>query len=59
MQCLPADCTKRAAPRRAYIAVDAVVGFLASNGIAPFPAGKAKTVLATTEQALEFLSKGK
>ena len=44
---------------RAYIAVDAVVGYLASNGLAPFPAGKAKTVMVTIEQARKFLDEGK
>ncbi|GAX76812.1 hypothetical protein CEUSTIGMA_g4258.t1 [Chlamydomonas eustigma] len=45
--------------RRLYIAVDAVVGFLASNGLAAFPKSKADTTLKAIEQARELLDGGK
>eukprot|EP00798_Chlamydomonas_sp_ICE-L_P024622 gene24622-10243_t len=45
--------------RRAYIAVDAVIGFTASNGLAPFPKAKAGVISKTCEEARKFLSLGK
>jgi|LauGreStaDraftv2_3_1035109.scaffolds.fasta_scaffold841071_1 hypothetical protein len=45
--------------RRLYIAVDGVVGFLASNGLAPFPKAKVTSTLAVVEQAKALLDAGK
>jgi len=44
--------------RRMYIAVDAVVGHLASNGYAPLPPVKVKAVIKSVDEAKDFLSKG-
>lgn len=44
---------------RLYIAVDGVIGFLSSNGLAPYPKQKVKGTLATIEQAKGFLAEGK
>jgi hypothetical protein len=44
---------------RLYIAVDAVIGFLASNGLAAFPKSKADATLKAIEQARELLEGGK
>ncbi|KAJ9519329.1 hypothetical protein QJQ45_023125 [Haematococcus lacustris] len=44
--------------RRMYIAVDSVVGHLASNGYAPLPAPKVKAVLKSVGEARDFLAKG-
>lgn len=53
--CLP--CTRSTC--RLYIAVDGVIGFLSSNGLAPYPKQKVKGTLATIEQAKGFLAEGK
>mmetsp|Transcript_2723 Transcript_2723/g.6012 ORF Transcript_2723/g.6012 Transcript_2723/m.6012 type:complete len:224 (+) Transcript_2723:156-827(+) len=45
--------------RKLYIAVDGVTGFLASNGLAPFPNAKAKLVMANLEESRAFLLEGK
>ncbi|EFJ51573.1 hypothetical protein VOLCADRAFT_103473 [Volvox carteri f. nagariensis] len=45
--------------RRMYIAVDALIGHLASNGYAPMPKPKLKVVLANVDQAKAFLEEGK
>ena len=45
--------------RRLYIAVDGVVGFLASNGLAPFPKAKITSTLSVIEQAKALLDAGK
>lgn len=45
--------------RNMYIAVDAVQGYLASNGLAPMPKSKARVVEETMSKALAFLSEGK
>jgi hypothetical protein len=50
---------RKQSARRFYVAVDAVLGYLASNGLAPFPAAKARTVRATVEEALALLAEGK
>eukprot|EP00199_Chlamydomonas_sp_CCMP681_P006552 CAMPEP_0119108376 /NCGR_PEP_ID=MMETSP1180-20130426/13999_1 /TAXON_ID=3052 ORGANISM="Chlamydomonas cf sp, Strain CCMP681" /NCGR_SAMPLE_ID=MMETSP1180 /ASSEMBLY_ACC=CAM_ASM_000741 /LENGTH=223 /DNA_ID=CAMNT_0007093981 /DNA_START=81 /DNA_END=752 /DNA_ORIENTATION=+ len=43
--------------RRMYIAVDSVAGHMASNGLAPLPAPKVKSVLKSVGEAKEFLAK--
>ncbi|KAG2482709.1 hypothetical protein HYH03_018366 [Edaphochlamys debaryana] len=45
--------------RRMYIAVDAVVGHLASQGYAAMPKAKLTTVLKNLDQAKDFLEQGK
>lgn len=45
--------------RKLYIAVDGVFGFLASNGMAPYPKAKQKATLALIEQVKVFLAEGK
>ncbi|GLI59745.1 hypothetical protein VaNZ11_001695 [Volvox africanus] len=45
--------------RRMYIAVDALIGHLASNGYAPMPKPKLKVVLSNIDQAKAFLEEGK
>lgn len=50
---------RKQSARRVYVAVDAVLGWLASNGLAPFPASKAKNVRATVEEGLGLLADGK
>jgi len=44
--------------RTMYSAVDAIVGHMASNGLAPYPTGKQKAVRANVNQALAFLAEG-
>ena len=39
--------------------MDGVIGFLSSNGLAPYPKQKVKGTLATIEQAKGFLAEGK
>lgn len=50
---------RKQSARRFYIAVDAVLGHLASNGLAPFPARKAATVRASIEEAKALLADAK
>eukprot|EP00882_Tetradesmus_deserticola_P024093 GHRQ01026319.1.p1 GENE.GHRQ01026319.1~~GHRQ01026319.1.p1 ORF type:complete len:209 (+),score=68.87 GHRQ01026319.1:102-728(+) len=50
---------KTQSARNMYIAVDAVQGFMASNGLAPFPGSKAKVVRATLSKSLSFLDEGR
>lgn len=50
---------RKQSARRFYVAVDAVLGHLASNGLAPFPSSKAKVVRATLDEALQLLAEGK
>lgn len=45
--------------RKMYVAADAVLGYLASNGLAPMPAAKAKVVTETAAAALDFLAEGR
>eukprot|EP00879_Flechtneria_rotunda_P031146 GHRR01033999.1.p1 GENE.GHRR01033999.1~~GHRR01033999.1.p1 ORF type:complete len:113 (+),score=28.65 GHRR01033999.1:205-543(+) len=45
--------------RNMYIAVDAVQGHLASNGLAPLPSMKAKVITQTVGKALTYLDEGK
>ncbi len=42
-----------------YVAVDAVQGFIASNGLAPLPANKVSVVASTMDEALAFLADGR
>jgi hypothetical protein len=42
-----------------YIAVDGVIGFLATNGMAPYPGAKIKVTEAAITAAKEFLEAGK
>lgn len=68
---LRAECTKWASAyarggsarsqsaRSMYVAVDAVMGHLASNGIAPLGAGKLREVSASLEASAAFLADGK
>ncbi|MEW5297724.1 MAG: hypothetical protein WDW36_000909 [Sanguina aurantia] len=50
---------RKESARRMYIAVDALIGHLASNGFAPMPAPKIKTMLKTIDEAKAFLAEGK
>ncbi|GBF99371.1 hypothetical protein Rsub_12175 [Raphidocelis subcapitata] len=50
---------RKQSARRFYVAVDAVLGHLASNGLAPFPASKIKVVRATLEEARGLLAEAK
>lgn len=50
---------RKQSARRFYIAVDTVLGHLASNGLAPFPARKAGTVKGSIEEAKALLADGK
>lgn len=45
--------------RSMYVAVDAVMGHLASNGIAPLPGAKLREVGASLEASAAFLAEGK
>lgn len=68
---LRADCQKWASQyarggsarsqsaRSMYVAVDAVMGHLASNGIAPLPGAKLKEVSASLEASAKFLAEGR
>jgi len=42
--------------RKMYIAVDSVMGHIASAGLAPLPPNKYKAVSATMEEAMKFLA---
>ncbi len=44
---------------RLYIAVDSLIGFLASNGLATYPRQKIATTLATIATVRELLDAGK
>ncbi|KAF5841206.1 hypothetical protein DUNSADRAFT_14037 [Dunaliella salina] len=44
--------------RKMYIAVDAVIAFLASNGLAPLPKGKKDATKKSLDEARSFLAKG-
>ncbi len=44
---------------RLYTAVDGVFGFLASNGMAPYPKAKSTATLELLEKAKFFLAEGK
>lgn len=44
--------------RKMYIAVDATVGWLATNGLAPAPPAKAKKITVGLAEARELMSKG-
>jgi hypothetical protein len=50
---------KTQSARNMYIAVDAVQGYMASNGLAPFPGSKAKLVRETLGKSLAFLDEGR
>ncbi|WIA13913.1 hypothetical protein OEZ85_002484 [Tetradesmus obliquus] len=50
---------KTQSARNMYIAVDAVQGYMASNGLAPFPGSKAKLVRETLSKSLAFLDEGR
>lgn len=50
---------RKQSARRFYIAVDAVLGHLASNGLAPFPARKADTVRSSIAEARALLAEAK
>lgn len=45
--------------RSMYVAVDAVMGHLASNGVAPLPSNKLKEVGASLEASAAFLDEGR
>lgn len=45
--------------RRFYIAVDAVEGHLASNGLAPFPRNKLQKLISDIEESKQLLTDGK
>lgn len=45
--------------RTLYVVVDAVQGYLASNGYAPFPRTKAAKLLEQVDTSMEFLAQGK
>jgi hypothetical protein len=45
--------------RSMYVAVDAVMGHLASNGVAPLPSGKLREVGASLEASAAFLAEGR
>lgn len=45
--------------RTMYIAVDAVIGHLASNGYAPMPGPKIRVALANCDKAMAFLAENK
>jgi len=45
--------------RKLYIAADGVAGFLASNGLAPYPRAKVEATLTATSLAKNYLAEGK
>lgn len=47
------------AAKRMYVAVDAVLGHVASNGAAPLPKQKVKFVAKTLEEVEALLAQGK
>lgn len=47
------------AAKRMYVAVDAVLGHVASNGAAPLPKQKVKFVAKTLEEVETLLAQGK
>jgi hypothetical protein len=47
------------AAKRMYVAVDAVLGHVASNGAAPLPKTKVKFVRQTLDEVENFLEQGK
>eukprot|EP00877_Chromochloris_zofingiensis_P005521 jgi/Chrzof1/14970/Cz09g22190.t1_PSB27B[v5.2] len=50
---------RKQSARRFYVAVDAIVGHLASNGLAPFPTAKSKLVRSQLEEAKALLADSK
>lgn len=50
---------RKLSARRFYIAVDALQGHLASNGMAPFPKNKIPVLLANVAQAEALIAQGK
>ncbi|KAI8471916.1 MAG: photosystem II Pbs27-domain-containing protein [Monoraphidium minutum] len=50
---------RKQSARRFYIAVDAVLGFFASNGLAPFPPRKAATVRTAIDETKALLAEAK
>lgn len=50
---------RKLSARRFYIAVDALQGHLASNGMAPFPKNKLPVLLSNVAQAEALIAQGK
>ncbi|EIE26160.1 hypothetical protein COCSUDRAFT_61150 [Coccomyxa subellipsoidea C-169] len=50
---------RKLSARRFYIAVDALQGHLASNGMAPFPKNKIPVLLSNVAQAEALIAQGK
>ena len=51
--------TRKQSARRFYIAYDALLGHLATSGMAPMPQAKLDKVLQNVDQAKELLAAGK
>lgn len=50
---------RKQSARKFYIAYDALLGHLASNGMAPMPQVKLDKVLQNVEEAKDFLAQGR
>lgn len=50
---------RKLSARRFYIAVDALQGHLASNGVAPFPKAKIPVLQSNVKQARDLIAQGK
>lgn len=55
----PGGSARKLSARKMYIAVDSVMGYIASAGLAPLPAGKYKVVKSTMAEAVDFLADGR